>query len=132
MIAIAPPAVYFALSWQALRISLEKEAETDAHKVSLFVAANPLMWQFDEVRLNGLLGDDIASGSPIAGSSTISAGSSRSDALRDLPWPVVSRSHPVWDAGSPVGRMEIRVSARPLVRTTAMLGAGSTLFAASR
>jgi len=128
VIAVVPPAVYFALSWQALRLSLEKEAETDAHQVSLFVAANPLMWQFDEVRLNGLLGDGNAS--EIADCRIVHDlhGVVAKRCPPELPWPVASRSHPVWDAGSPVGRMEIRVSARPLVRSTAVLGAGSTLL----
>ena len=128
VIALVPPAVYFALSWQALRISLEKEAETDARKVSLFVAANPLMWQFDEVRLNGLLGEDIESSVAECRIVHDLRGVVAKRCPPELPWPVASRSHPVWDAGSPVGRMEIRVSARPLVRTTAMLGAGSTLL----
>ena len=128
IIAVAPPAAYFALSWQSLRIALEKEAETNAHKVSRFVASNPLMWQFDETRLTGLLAGDNALTVPECRIVHDLRGIVAMSHPGDLPWPVVSRSHPVWDAGTPVGRMEIRISLRPLVRTTAVLGAASTLL----
>ncbi|MBI5904881.1 MAG: response regulator [Deltaproteobacteria bacterium] len=136
--AVAPAAVYFALSWQSLRVSLEKEAEIKAHKLSLFVAANPLMWQFDEIRLKHILEADNARTVPecrIAhdrgGIVAMSHPGGEAAHPDDLPWPVVSRSHPVWDAGTAVGWMEIRISLRPLVLATAALGVASALFSAA-
>jgi two-component system cell cycle sensor histidine kinase/response regulator CckA len=126
--AVAPPAAYFALSWQSLRVSLEKDAEINANKISLFVASNPLMWHFDEVRLKGLLEGDNARAIPERRIVHDLRGIVAMSHPVDLPWPVASRSHPVWDAGTPVGRMEIRISLRPLVRRTAALGAASTLL----
>ncbi len=126
--AVAPPAAYFALSWQSLRVSLEKEAEINARKISLFVAANPLMWQFDEIRLKLILEGDNARAIPECRIVHDLHGIVAINPPGDLPWPVASRSYPVWDAGIPVGRMEIRISLRPLVLKTAALGAASTLF----
>ncbi|MDD5761328.1 MAG: ATP-binding protein [bacterium] len=128
MFAVAPPAAYFALSWQSLRVSLEKEAEINAHKISLFAAANPLMWQFDEIRLKHILEEDNGRAIPEVRIVHDLRGIVATSRPVDLPWPVASRSYPVWDAGTPVGRMEIRVSLRPLARKTAALGAASTLF----
>ncbi|MDA8122820.1 MAG: ATP-binding protein [Deltaproteobacteria bacterium] len=126
--AIGLPATYFALSWQSLRVTLEKEAEINARKISLFVAANPLMWQFDEIRLKHVLEGYDALAIPECRIVHDLRGIVAMNPPGDLPWPVASRSYPVWDAGNLVGRMEIRASLRPLVRKTAALGAASTLF----
>ncbi|MFA6147695.1 MAG: ATP-binding protein [bacterium] len=128
--AVAPPAAYFALSWQSLRVSLEKEAEINAQKISLFVAANPLMWQFDEIRLKNILEGDNVRAIPEVRIVHDLRGIVATSDDGEPPWPVASRSYPVWDAGTPVGRMEIRISLRPLLRTTAALGGATTLVSA--
>jgi len=54
-VAVVPPALWFAFSHGSLRAHLKKEAERGALMVSSLVAANPLLWQYDEVRLRWAL-----------------------------------------------------------------------------
>ncbi len=56
ILAIAPPAIWFAFARGSLRAHLRQEAESCARMVTEQVAGNPLFWQYDEVRLNYALG----------------------------------------------------------------------------
>jgi PAS domain S-box-containing protein len=129
-VAIVPPALWFAFSQGSLRAHLKKEAERGALMVSRLVAANPLLWQYDEVRLRWALEGSGAREAAERRRVYDAQGTVAEVAGADPESPVVSESATVWDAGRPAGRVEAGGSLRPLLRDAALLGVLSTAVSA--
>jgi len=136
-VTIILPAGYFAVSYQYLAGSLETEAEVNSRAVSALVSVNPDLWQFEQVRLQELLGRRLRSS--IAETQMIvdlqGAVIARSNEM--VPSPGIRRSYRIMDSGLHVATLVIGRSLRPLLVRTALLALlglslGLTVFIALR
>ncbi|MFA6148232.1 MAG: response regulator [bacterium] len=110
------PAVYFFLSYQYLLGSLDVQAELSARTISGIVIANPETWTFEQVRLAELLERRSRMIDALQVRSILDKhGRLVAKHGPDLPSPVVARSYPVYDSGTPEGWIVITQSLRPLL-----------------
>jgi signal transduction histidine kinase len=131
ILAVAMPVLYFVNGWEMESEHLRTETEIYARQVSSLINRNPEMWKYETIRLDGLLAkhpeeDRVESvrvqdleGNPVM--------------LREefLPWPRMTRTHPLMDSGVIVGSLEESASLRPLIVETSLLtilGAGIALL----
>jgi PAS domain S-box-containing protein len=134
---VLPPAIYFALSYERTAGALQTEAEINSRLISPIISANPDLWQYEELRLSEYLGRRPEMGAPERRRVLVGRGAvvtERNDAV-EKPW--LTRSASLFDAGVPVGRIEISRSVRPLlfrsgVLAVAMLAIGALSFRAVR
>lgn len=119
MVAVAVtlllPLGYFVVSYQYLSGSLRTEAEMTSRLVTEMINANPEMWQYEQLRLEELL----------ARRMRISNGETRrildlrnrviAENGRMSKPPSMTSSFDLMDAGTTVGRLEIRTSLHPLL-----------------
>ncbi len=129
IISVVPPLAWFTLSYERLVVDLKKEAEIGARMVTELVAGNATLWHFDETRLDHILKSLETGRIPEHRRIYGPQGTVAEVLSAELPSPVRSESFPIWDAGNPIGRMEVSRSMRPLIRDAAILGALSTLVA---
>jgi PAS domain S-box-containing protein len=122
VLALSLPAGYFFISYQYMIGSLEAESQINSRLVSQIIGANPLLWRFEQVRLEELLSRRPSGG--IAESRRIldDKGGIVAESAETVPFPLVTRSFELLDAGSPVGKIEISRSLRPLLQRTALAG----------
>ena len=137
IVAIILPAGYFATSIQYLSGEMQSEAEFTAGAVSRLVNANPQMWQFQAHHLDrALAGDrphDIGTRRVFLVNGVLVA----EHVVQSLANPTIRRRAPVFDAGIPVGTVEVEDTIEPvLVRTGAVallgFGLGATVFVVLR
>jgi C4-dicarboxylate-specific signal transduction histidine kinase len=131
VLAVALPAVYFTIAWKSQDAALQTEVDIFAHEVSDIVSNNPYMWEYEVVRLEGLLEEQ--TGREHSEHRRILDGDGKLVAEwgEELPPPVMTRSHPVLDAGVAVGTLEVGRSLRPIIVNAAVLAfAGAALGAA--
>ncbi len=118
--AIAFPTGYFLLSYQYMAGSLEAEAEFSSRAITQLIGSNPTMWEFEQVRLNEALAR------PGHGRETEQdtrrvinkKGQTVAERREETPTPAMTRSRLLYDAGVPVGRLEVVRSIRPLLQRT--------------
>ncbi|HEY5514020.1 MAG TPA: ATP-binding protein [Geomonas sp.] len=120
VVALAFPVGYFVISYQFMAGSLEAEAEMNARLVSGVISANPLMWQFEQVRLDELLARRPRVGLAETRRVFDRKGELVAENVNQLRHPVQRRSYVLLDAGVPAGTIEISRSLRPLLERTAM------------
>jgi diguanylate cyclase (GGDEF)-like protein/PAS domain S-box-containing protein len=114
LVAVGLPLVYFGLGYGALDSALETEAKVKAEIINQAISASPEMWRFEEQRLGELLDRfPIQLESEQAqiltdGGELIAASDHR------IERPMMIRSAPLFDSGTPVGRVEVRRSLRGL------------------
>ncbi len=134
VVVFVPPAAYFMVAYNYAAGSLQTEADINADLISPFVSSHPEFWRYQQARLEGYLARRPERREPeirriIDDQNRVAATSA--DALRG---PVLTRSAMLYDAGSPVARLEISRSLRPLILQTCviavlmlLLGAGAFL-----
>jgi PAS domain S-box-containing protein len=125
LVALSLPSVYFAIAYESTDAALQAEAAAVSRALNQIVIDNPDMWEFETVRIRGLLEERF--GNPIDDARRVldQEGDLIAETVADPAPPVLVRSHPIRDAGWPVGRLEIRRSLRPLMWKTggfALLG----------
>jgi len=131
ILAVALPALYFAIGWQSQHEHLRTETEIYARQVSSMINRNPEMWKYETIRLEGLLAkhpEDLRLESlrvlDLEGNVVM-------ERKEDIGLPHMRRSQPLMDSGVIVGSLEEVASIRPLIERTAVLaaaGAGVTLL----
>lgn len=134
IVALVLPALHFYYVYQYNTGNMESKTEINAKQISQLIGHNPRMWQFETLRIQELL-DDAAretyteiqrvfaeNGDLIAEHAT---------GVTPLLSPTIRDSHPLYDAGVIVGRVELERSLRPqLVQSfmvfvlSGLLGAG--------
>ncbi len=121
--AVLFPLIYFGLSYQYESAVLESEAQTFSYFLSGKIGENPDFWKYERDRLEELLSrhfsgdhDDSRRIVDLTGS-LIASNSAAVEA------PVIMRSHDLFDAGNVVARIEVRRSARPILKKTLPLSA---------
>jgi PAS domain S-box-containing protein len=134
---VLPPSIYFALSYQHTSGSLDAEAEINSRLLSRIVSANPELWRYEQVRMSEYLGRRPTAGEPERRRVLDGGGAVVAESADPLPRPVMTRAVPLFDAGVPVGTVEISRSIRPLlvrsgVLALALLAVGALSFRAVR
>lgn len=131
IIAVGLPMLYFLNGWEMEGEHVRTETEIYAHQVTSLINRNPDMWKYETIRLEGLLSkrpsDDRMESVRVLdlqGAVVMERGG-------PLPWPRMTRTHPLMDSGLVVGSLEETASLRPLIVETAVLGtagAGVTIL----
>jgi C4-dicarboxylate-specific signal transduction histidine kinase len=131
ILAVALPAGHFTIAWKSQDAALRTEVDILAHEVSNLVNNNPEMWEYEVVRLEGLLSEQPGREHPESRRILDRSGNLVAEWREELPPPVMTRSHPVLDAGMAVGTLEIGRSMRPIIVMTSVLAlAGAAIGAA--
>lgn len=119
--AVVVPLGFFLISYQHESGSLETEAWIKARIVTQIVSSNPLMWEYEQVRLREILSGNVK-GHP---AETQHVFNNKNELIAEnvtvLEPPVITRSAAIFDSGIVVGRVEIRRSLYPILRQTGML-----------
>lgn len=126
VLGLGLPAAYFAIGHGALAAALQTKAEVKAEVVTQLIGRSPQTWRFEEPRLTELI-----QRLPVALEGEQAAvldeqGEVLARSAQAVAAPSLSRSAPLFDAGSPVGRVEVSASLRELCLQTlgvALLGA---------
>ncbi len=134
---VLPPAIYFALSYQRAAGVLQTEAEINSRLISPIISANPDLWQYEELRISEHLERRPEAGTPERRRVLVARGAVVAERNDAVPAPWLTRSVTLFDAGVPVGWIEISRSLRPLifrsgVLALALLAAGGLSFRAVR
>ena len=134
IIVLVIPLVYFLVSSQSMAGSLESEAEINSRIISQIISANPVFWEFEQVRIQEYLTRRPRKGDRETRRVLNVRGAVVAESADALRRPVMSRSVKLYDSGKMVGVIEISRSVRPLLAATGLLlvvmlpfGAG-TLF----
>lgn len=131
LIALVPPAAYFALDYRALGATLRTEAEFKAGVVSDIIARTSDMWKFQQHRLEELVARRASLGSERSVHILDEAGHEIASVGPTIAFPSVVYSENLFDAGIRVGRVEIVSSLRRLLLETAAVAFFSALLGAS-
>jgi len=135
--ALLFPLGYALLSYSDLASHMELQAEIEAGEVNALISGNPEYWMYELQRMEALLARYPVEISHYA-ASVYDAKGARLIRVGSLPdWPLLHRSHAVYDSGRAVGSVEITRSLRGLMYGTAaatLLGLllGSVVFAVLR
>lgn len=122
VLALAFPVGYFFISYQYMDGSLAAESQINSRLVSEIISANPLLWRFEQVRLEELLSRRPSGGIEESRRVFDDKGVVVAESAGTIDSPVLTRSFELLDAGAPVGRIEISRSLRPLLQRTAIAG----------
>ncbi|KAF0219760.1 MAG: two-component system NtrC family sensor [Geobacteraceae bacterium] len=132
-VALILPLGYFVVSYQYMVGSLETEAEVNAIIISQVISANPMMWRYEQLRLEELLARRSESIHREARRILDPQNRLIAENVHPLKHPLLKRAYPLLDAGECVATLEISRSLHSLmVRTglVALLGGsiGCILF----
>ncbi len=132
IVALSLPAGYYGLSYQYQTGAMRSEADFNATLATQYVALNPDMWRFQEIRLQEML-DREATETELPEqrrildekNTVIAAGGA---SLRP---PLISARAPLYDAGRIVGHFEVNRSLRPLLWETGLAALLGLVLAAA-
>lgn len=122
LVAISLPLGYTLTAYEDIRQSLDFKARVKATALDGLIANHPDVWMFAQNRLQGLVSREPV---PLENEQVHVLDSRNQQVLLygDLPpWPVLTRSYPLYDAGQQVGRLEVTGSLRTLVQRASIAG----------
>ena len=133
VVAVALPALYFALSYRSLVAGLTTEAEINARIASAVINENPEMWRFQQLKLEESLSRRPRHGHLEVRRILDNDSKVIAESVDALEAPLITETADLRDAGLTVGRIEISQSLRSLLTKTgvvALLGLllGCTAF----
>ena len=120
-IVLALPLTYLLISWQHLDGTIGTEAEITARIISQVISSNPDLWEYEDVRIQEYLSRRPEQGVPEMRRIVNGWNKTVAEVADETPWPVLMRAAVLYDAGSPVGRIEISGSMRPYLRNALFL-----------
>ena len=132
IVATVLPLGYYITSFQHIQAVVKTEAHFKASTITQLVGKNPQFWVFEVERLLELLGrsEVLESATPEEEEKIILRDESHEVILvinEGIQGPFVSYEAPIFDAGNPVGSLEVSQSGRRIVFNTMMIGGLSTL-----
>ncbi|CAD5374275.1 EAL domain-containing protein [Rubrivivax sp. A210] len=131
LLAVGLPAGYFAIGYSAQASALRTKVEVKAEVIGQLIGRNPELWRFEDLRLRDLL-VRLPQEPPEERARIVSLqGELIAESPHATPWPAMARSALLYDAGTPVGRVEVRHSIRQLLAETALSAAFSLASAAA-
>ncbi len=116
IVALVIPVLHFYYVYQYNTGSIESKTEINAKLISQLIGHNPELWQFETLRINELLGDAGHHASMELQRVVVENGdlvAERATGGAPLLTPIIRDSHPLYDAGVVVGRVELERSLRP-------------------
>jgi two-component system cell cycle sensor histidine kinase/response regulator CckA len=119
LVALSLPSVYFAIAYESADAALQAESAAVSRALDQIVNDNPEMWEFETVRIRGLLEQRFGHPEDDERRVLDREGNLVAEIVAHPAPPLLVLSHPIRDAGWPVGRLEIRRSLRPLLWRTA-------------
>ncbi len=122
------PLSYFTFSYQYLRGSLASEAEINGRFITDMINANPLLWRFEQMRLEEALAQRPGNGEQETRRLVDLKGKVIAESDASLPRPLIKASAEVLDSGLAVGRIEISRSLLPLLLRTGLVAFGGFLL----
>jgi len=128
IVTIAVPAAYFAISYQYKEGSMDAQAEITAKTVEGLVMANPKMWRFEEIRLQEFLQRRHTQNVPEIRVIRDIQGNIVAQMSEPVSQPLITRGYDIYDAGTPVARVELSRSLVPLIMRTGIVGSISFLL----
>jgi PAS domain S-box-containing protein len=126
VVALGLPTVYFTIGYQSTVSALRTEAEACSREMNRIASGNPDMWEFETVRIMGLLEQRFEEQGGDSRRVLDREGNVIAATVEPVPWPALVRSHRIHESGRPVGAIEVRRTFRPLILHTglcALLGA---------
>ena len=129
LVAISLPLAYYSIGYGELAASAETKAEIKAEIVNQLISSQPEMWRFAEHRLKELLSRYPAELKGEQAQILDELGEVVARSELQLALPVLVRSAALFDAGSVVGRVEIRQSLRGHLFKTGIAGFVGLLLA---
>ncbi len=120
-VVLLPIAAFVLFSFRYQEGSVQAEAEYGAHAVNHVVAANAEMWRYEQARLVAAVSERPGEGPNDQRRIVDLAGVTVAEVGAAVPAPHLVRSWPVYDAGVPVGRIEVIRSLRPLLLRALLL-----------
>ena len=131
IISILMPAGFFVVGYQSDQKVMRTEAQINARLVSAIINANPLLWEYEQHRLEDLLsnrpGDRTSEARTIRNLKAVVVAESR-DAVQ---WPLLAINEDIFDAGRKAGALTVTRSLRPLLESTAAVALLAALLAAA-
>jgi PAS domain S-box-containing protein len=128
IIAVSIPAGYFMITYQHMEGSTNAEGTLSAQAIERLVANNPDSWHFEEIRLQEILHRHLDHNTNETRIIRGMQGQIIAQAIEPLSDPVLTFSHPIYDSGIQVARIEIKRSALPLIARTAIISVCSFLI----
>lgn len=116
--ALLPPVVFWGLAVRYQQGILNTIAELEAEHVSALVVADPQLWKYQTVRLDELLERRPGMGTAQLRRITDMEGEVVAGGGALPPWPSISGTSLIHDAGVPVARIEIAQTLRPVLLKT--------------
>ena len=129
VIALILPAAYFTLSFEYIRGNMDAEALLYSREIQELVAENPTLWQFEEIRIQGLL-QKYKPEVPEIYRVRDHQGRLAAEFLQIVRQPIISQRYDLYDAGNVAGTLEISRSLFPTVIQTLWVFAGCLLLGA--
>jgi diguanylate cyclase (GGDEF)-like protein/PAS domain S-box-containing protein len=121
---LIPPGVYFFVAYSTQVAEMKSQAQLDANAINNeIIGRAPLLWQFQEVRLNEMMSHRISEELLAKEFLRVrdNIGKVVAAVGKPQPWPTVTHALPLFDAGWQVGHLEIQRSLRPLLFNAAWL-----------
>ena len=118
--ALGLPAVYFAIGYNSIASSLRTEAEACSRELNRIASANPYMWEFESVRIMGVIEQRFEEQAGDSRRVLDSGGNLIAATVEPVPWPALVRSHLIRESGQPVGAIEVSRTLRPLILHTGL------------
>lgn len=130
-VALLLPFGFYAVGYGALEAATQMEADLKSEIVTPFISENPELWRFSSDRLT----DMVQRSSHVTRDENLRVLDRRGEEVvkigEPLAPPVMVRSAPLFDAGAPIGRLEVSRSLRPLLSKTLAMAVASALIAAA-
>jgi PAS domain S-box-containing protein len=127
IVATVLPIGYYVTSFQHIQAVVKTEAHFKAETITQLIGKNPRFWMFEVDRLLEL----IERGTLSAKEEQIIIRDKNNEIIlatgEKVQGPFISYAVPVFDAGIPVGSIEVSKSGRPLILNTIMIGGLSIL-----
>ncbi len=128
LVVVSLPFGYFLAVYYHEGGVLESEAQTDSFFVSRLASDNPVLWQYQQHRLEDILDRRPRGGTKESRSVFGRDGNLIAKSADVLEPPMMRRTYPILDAGMPVGTIEVSSSLRPMFIRTALVALLSTLL----
>ena len=130
LIAVSMPVLYFVTSYRQEAAVLSTQAEINSRIATDVVNSSPVMWRFLNDQLEEFLRMRRWSSAPETRRIVDHDGKVIAESAESLRWPVITRSAELFDAGVPIGRLEMSHSLSPIIVQTLMVSAFAALLGA--
>jgi signal transduction histidine kinase len=137
VVSCALPAIYFFTTYKLQQAVIDTEAEINAQIASQVVNANPILWRFQQLKLEEFLKRRPQEGDLEVRRIVDLEGTTIAESVDPIAAPLMRRARDLLDAGVKVGEITIARSLRPLLYETAGIGVvavaiGLSIFLAVR